>query len=91
MINKQENVEKIKIGIDKFDVENVKNAVLELIAAKVSPEEIIDAMGEGMSVVGKKYENGEYFTAELIMAGETMKEGLLMKNRPAYLRDKWES
>lgn len=31
---------------------------------------------EGMNIVGEKYESGEYFLAELIMAGETMKEGL---------------
>jgi 5-methyltetrahydrofolate--homocysteine methyltransferase len=29
-----------------------------------------------MEVVGEKYERNEYFLAELIMAGETMKEGM---------------
>lgn len=31
-------------------------------------------MAKGMEIVGQKYEDSEYFLAELIMAGETMKE-----------------
>jgi 5-methyltetrahydrofolate--homocysteine methyltransferase len=33
-------------------------------------------MAEGMNTVGKKFEEGEYFVPELIMAGETVKEGV---------------
>jgi 5-methyltetrahydrofolate--homocysteine methyltransferase len=33
-------------------------------------------MAKGMEIVGQKYEAGEYYLAELIMAGETMKEGM---------------
>jgi 5-methyltetrahydrofolate--homocysteine methyltransferase len=33
-------------------------------------------MAKGMVIVGKKYEDGEFFLAELIMAEETMKEGM---------------
>ncbi len=39
---------------------------------------VVDGMAKGMEIVGEKYEAGEYFLAELIMAGETMKEGMLV-------------
>ena len=76
MSNKQEVFDKIRNSIVNFDLEGIRNANLELIQANENVEKIIDVMGEGMNIVGEKYENGEYFTAELIMAGETMKEGL---------------
>ena len=37
---------------------------------------IVKGMAKGMEIVGQKYEDGEYYLAELIMAGETMKEGM---------------
>lgn len=77
MTEKQEQIfEKIRNGIVNFDVGGVKSASLEAIRMKLTPEKIINVMGEGMGVVGKKYEAGEYFVPELIMAGETMREGL---------------
>jgi methanogenic corrinoid protein MtbC1 len=33
-------------------------------------------MAKGMDIVGQRYEEGKYFLSELIMAGETMKEGM---------------
>jgi methylmalonyl-CoA mutase cobalamin-binding domain/chain len=42
----------------------------------MSSEEIIRVLSEGMDIVGKKYEMGEYFVTSLIIAGETMKEAL---------------
>jgi 5-methyltetrahydrofolate--homocysteine methyltransferase len=37
---------------------------------------VIEGMAAGMEVVGQKYDEGEYYLAELIVAGETMKEGM---------------
>lgn len=77
MTKKQEEISKrIRDSIVNFDVDGVKNASLAAMDSGLSPEKIIEVMGEGMSMVGKKYEDGEYFVPELIMAGETMKEGL---------------
>lgn len=39
----------------------------------VPPAAILDACREAMEVVGKKFESGEYFIPELILAGETLK------------------
>lgn len=75
--SKQKKIfENIRRSIVNFDVEGIKKSSLEAIKAKINSEKIIETMGEGMNIVGKKYESGEYYTAELIIAGETMKEGL---------------
>lgn len=77
LTKKQEEIsKKIRDSIVNFDVEGVKNASLAAMDSGLTPEKIIEVMGEGMSMVGKKYEEGEYFVPELIMAGETMKEGV---------------
>lgn len=41
-------------------------------------EIVMKAMNEGMEVVGEKYERGEYYLPELVLAGEIMKEGMTM-------------
>ncbi len=76
--NQEEIFQKIKESIVNFDVEGIRNASMQALEVGLAAGSVIDAMGEGMSIVGKKYEDGEYFVPELIMAGETMKEGLIV-------------
>ena len=57
--------------------EELKNAVEKALNSKISPQEIVhQGFSKGMEIVGEKYENGEYFLSELIMAGVTMNESL---------------
>ncbi len=63
-------------SIVAFDVSSVRQVAVELTEQGVPAETIIEKMSEGMNIVGKKYEEGEFFVPELIMAGETMKEAL---------------
>jgi len=51
------------------DIEKIKEAVLEVLNSGASPIDVINAMSSGLEVVGSKYESGEYFLSELIMAG----------------------
>jgi len=75
-MNEKEILEKIKEYLISFDIENIKKACKEAIDKGISPYKIIDAMSKGMDIVGKKYEEGEFFLSDLIMAGETMKEAM---------------
>jgi 5-methyltetrahydrofolate--homocysteine methyltransferase len=51
--------------------------VKETLDAGVSPYEVAaKGLGKGMDIVGKKYENHEYFLPELVVAGEVMYSGL---------------
>ncbi len=69
-------LKRIRDDVINFDMDDIKEAARLAIDAKIPPERVInDAMAEGMKVVGKRYENDEYYLPDLIMAGETMNEG----------------
>jgi len=77
MSKRVEVLAKLRDAIVNLDIDGVRRAAREALDAGVTPyEAVMDGMAKGMEVVGQKYEAGEYFLAELIMAGETMKEGL---------------
>lgn len=77
MASEEEILGKMRDAIVNLDIEGVKKAAEEALAAGVPAyRAVIDGMANGMETVGQKYEVGEYFLAELIMAGETMKEGM---------------
>jgi 5-methyltetrahydrofolate--homocysteine methyltransferase len=76
-MDKQATLEEISKAIIELDIDAMpelcKKAVMGGIPAY---EVVVSGMAKGMNVVGEKYEAGEYYLAELIMAGETMKEGM---------------
>jgi len=77
MSRRVEVLARLRDCVVNLDIDGVRRAAREAIDAGVTPyEAVMDGMAKGMEVVGQKYEAGEYFLAELIMAGETMKEGL---------------
>jgi 5-methyltetrahydrofolate--homocysteine methyltransferase len=77
MSRRVEVLARLRDCVVNLDIDGVKRAAKEAIDAGVTPyEAIMEGMAKGMEIVGQKYEAGEYFLAELIMAGETMKEGL---------------
>ena len=54
---------------DLSDVDRVRDVVSDLLRVRTSPVDIIDAVSRGLELVGERYERGEYFLSELIMAG----------------------
>lgn len=58
------------------DLEEIEtlNLVNQELEAGTDPIAILEACREGMILVGKRYEKGEYFLPELIMAGEIFSE-----------------
>ena len=72
-----EILEKIRDAIIDMDIDHLPQLCRDAIDAGLSPYSVvIDGMAKGMEIVGQRYETGQYFLAELIMAGETMKEGM---------------
>lgn len=53
-----------------IDEDKVYQIVKEMIANKVSPQEIISFLREGVEIIGDKFNKKEYFLTELVMAGE---------------------
>lgn len=76
-MDKQAALEEIRDAIVNLDVDAIpglcKKAIDEGIPAY---EVVLGGMAKGMKIVGDRYEAGVYYLAELIMAGETMKEGM---------------
>jgi len=77
MSNEEEILARLRDAIVNLDIEGVQKAAKDAIEAGIPAyKAVIEGMAKGMEIVGQKYEDGEYFLAELIMAGETMKEGM---------------
>lgn len=77
---------KLSEAIIELDIDSIVDLCKSAIDSGVQAYDIvIKGMAKGMEAVGQKYEDGEYYLAELIMAGETMKEG--MKFLEPYLAE----
>ncbi len=69
--------EKVKGAIIDLDLDNIGELIKSTLGAGFTKSDIIEqGMREGMQVVGEKFESGDYFLAELVLAAEVMKEGL---------------
>lgn len=58
-----------KLVLDMADVDDLKKAILQKLESGVDPTAIIDVLSRTLEEVGEKYEQGEFFLSELIMAG----------------------
>jgi len=85
-MREKEILSRLRESIVNLDIEGTKQACQDALAVGIPPvKAITEGMGKGMNIVGEKYEAGEYFLSELIMAGEVMKEG--MKILEPHLKD----
>jgi len=72
-----EEILKVRQSIIDLDKESTGKAVIEAIRAGASTQDIIEkGMKDGMSEVGRKYEAGEFYLAELVLSAEAMQKGL---------------
>lgn len=78
--------DKLASAIAELEDDQVVSIIKERLDAGVSPLEIVGKLQEGMTEVGNRFEAGEYFLSELIMAGEIMKEA--MEELEPHLRGK---
>jgi len=76
-MKESEILDKLAEQIVNFDAAGVKSNVEKALKANIPPIRIImDGMSKGMEKVGRKYEEGEYFLAELIMAAAVFQDGM---------------
>ena len=77
-MTKPENILlQIQNALVNLDIITLQKLCGQAIAEGIPSNKVItDGMAKGMEIVGNKYERNEYFLTELIMAGETMKQGL---------------
>lgn len=72
-----ESILAVRKAIDELDIDSISGLVESCLKEGIPPEEIIqEGIGRGLEIVGRKFEDGEYFLADLIMAGEVVKEAM---------------
>jgi 5-methyltetrahydrofolate--homocysteine methyltransferase len=68
---------RIAQAIIDFDLDHIEQLTLEALDAGIPAHELVlGGLSVGMSVVGEKYNTGEYFLPELVMCAETMKRSM---------------
>jgi len=79
MASESEVLGRLRDSVVLLDISGLQDACKEAISMGIPAyRAIVEGMAKGMEIVGQKYEDGEYYLAELIMAGETMKEGMIV-------------
>ena len=72
-----ESIMAVRRAIDELDLDAIGTLVGACLEEGLTPEEIIqEGISKGLEIVGRKFEEGEYFLADLIMAGEVVKEAM---------------
>ncbi len=75
----EEVLENIFNGIVDGDREQVKRNIQNALAANIPPAVILtESMIAAMSEVGQRFEAGEYYVPEMLIAARAMKEGLVI-------------
>ena len=80
-MNEKEHLEALKESILSLDYDRVTKTAKEAMDAGVEPlRAIANGMAPGMSIIGEKFQAGEYFLSELVVAGDVMREGMKIIN-----------
>jgi len=83
-----EILEQMKVGILELDLPRTRKLCEEALGKGIPALDILEkAMYPGLNQIGEKYEKGQYFLAELIAAGEVIREVMEIL-RPAMLTGK---
>jgi len=65
-------------AVVELDIDGITARVVEALQAGVEPRTVLnEGLSAGMRAVGERFETGEYFLTDLVLAGEVMKAGLL--------------
>lgn len=77
MESKEEVLQRLRNAIVQLDIDGIGKIAQEALDRGIPAyEAVMEGMSKGMEIVGKKFEEGEFFLSDLIMAGETMKAGM---------------
>jgi len=69
-MDEQRSLKDIPLMVSELaNVEDIKKVAIKALSSGINPADVVDAVSKGLEVVGEKYEKGDYFLSELIMAG----------------------
>jgi trimethylamine corrinoid protein len=69
-----EALERVKRALVELEEATLGIAVEEALSQGLQAEAVLNALSEGMTAIGERYERGEYFLAEMIIGAEMFKE-----------------
>ena len=81
-----EKIRKLMVNLEDLDMEELEKLIEKALEKHSATEVLEKALRPSMAEIGKKFERGEYFLAELVFAADIFKE---VFNK--YLRDKLAS
>ena len=72
-----EAIDKVRKTLVDLEIENIQAVIKEALDGGAAPLDIaLTGLGSGMKEVGDLFQSEEYYLADLVLAGETMKEGM---------------
>jgi 5-methyltetrahydrofolate--homocysteine methyltransferase len=76
-MNPSEAIRNVFQAVVDLDIDNVPPRVQEAIQVGAVPYSILnEGLSAGVRVVGERFESGEFYLTDLVLAGEVMKQGL---------------
>ena len=77
-MNEHDAIKGVLDSVVDLDIDGVAEQVRAALKAGADPRAVLNGgLGAGMRVVGERFQTGEYFLTELLLAGEVMKAGLV--------------
>jgi 5-methyltetrahydrofolate--homocysteine methyltransferase len=71
-------VSRVFDAVVDLNIDGIAPQVREALNAGAEPRTVLsEGLSAGMRVVGERFESGEYFLTDLVLAGEVMKAGLV--------------
>jgi 5-methyltetrahydrofolate--homocysteine methyltransferase len=76
-MNEREAIGRVLDAVTSLDIDAVAARVRDALQAGAEPRTVLnDGLCAGLRVVGERFESGEYYLTDLVLASELMKEGL---------------
>jgi len=72
----QDYLDRVKRALADLELDEISPLLQEALDAGIPASALLEAMSAGMEMVGERFEAGDYFLADLVLAGEEMKEGV---------------
>lgn len=73
----KESIIAVQKAVDDLLIDEIKERVQVCLDEGISPLEIIEqGISKGLELVGEQFEEGTYFLADLVMAGEVVKDAM---------------
>jgi 5-methyltetrahydrofolate--homocysteine methyltransferase len=73
----KESILAVQKAVNDLMLDEIKGIVQACLDQGIAPLEIIEeGISKGLALVGEQFENGTYFLADLVLAGEVVKEAM---------------